>query len=171
MSGHVDTVSSPLTVDFLSRKFSYLLNRLNSLFDISFRIDWKYGECDFDLELVNDEQSACQERIHYSVSLRAEFVDSSSVIEFAVASSVTATCSYCSTISLESSGMNINAEDLFVNDPGFGRFDNLFQCKFYTDKEHKNQILSKNLVNMGTKIYGAVEASRKLFSLIRFLNF
>ena len=134
------------------------------------RIDWKYGECDFDLELVKNEESACQERIHYSVSLRAEFVDSSDVIEFSVQSDVTATCSYCSTISLESSGMHVNAEDLFVNDPGFGRFDNLFQCKFYTDQAHSDEILSNNMINMGTKVFGAVEASRNIVFHLWFFN-
>jgi len=120
-------------------------------------IDWKYGECDFDLNLVEDADGECKEQIHYSVSLSVEHYDGSKMIEFAIDTDVTATCSYCSSITMQSDGFITNQEDTIVNTPGLGKFDELFTCRFYTDPKFQNEILSHDLVNMGTTVYGRVE--------------
>ena len=57
---------------------------MRSRISLYFSIDWSYGECDFDVSLVQNNSSDCAENIHYSVTLHAEYVDGVDTIEFAV---------------------------------------------------------------------------------------
>ena len=89
------------------------------------------------------------------------------MIEFEIDTDVTATCSYCSSITMQSDGFLANQEDTIVDTPGLGKFDELFTCRFYTDPKFENEILSHDLVNMGTTVYGRVETDRNMLQQIK----
>ena len=116
--------------------------------------------------MIENEDGQCKEQIHYSVSLSVEHRDGSKMVEFAIDTDVTATCSYCSSITMRSDGFIANQEDTIVDTPGLGKFDELFTCRFYTDPKFQNEILSHDLVNMGTTVYGRVETDRNMLRLI-----
>jgi len=122
-------------------------------------IDWNYGECDFDVSLVENNTTDCVESIHYSVTLHAEYIDSVDRIEFAVETDVQATCSYCSSLTMQSTSFFVNEEDTELSESGEGSFNSLFNCRFFTDQNRGQEIHSDDIINMGTMIYGQVDAS------------
>ena len=60
---------------------------------------------------------------------------------------------------MQSSSFHVNQEDVEGLASGEGTFSGLFDCRFFTDENRGREIFSNDIINMGTMIYGQVDAS------------
>merc|ERR1719153_1471674 len=56
---------------------------------------------------------------------------------------------------VDADGFYVNQEDMVASGSGMGDLKDLFDCKFYSDRARRNEILEHNIVNMGEQLYGA----------------
>jgi len=91
--------------------------------------------------------------------------DSSDVIEFFVDHTVDASCKYEPNINIDADGFWVNQEDVVMDTYNNGKFEDLFDCKFFEDSARQNQIQSHNIVNMGEMLYATVDSNEVLYGL------
>ena len=60
---------------------------------------------------------------------------------------------------MQSTSFFVNEEDTELSESGEGSFNSLFNCRFFTDQNRGQEIHSDDIINMGTMIYGQVDAS------------
>merc|ERR1712157_46541 len=116
------------------------------------KIDGDYARCGVSPSMNGDQ-------IVYSVSLSSPGnAPGYPTIEFYVDTDVGASCAYDSAVVVNADGFWVNQEDVEAAADAMGKFDDTFDCKFFSDSAMSNQILSNNIVNMGEMIYGRVDS-------------
>lgn len=118
------------------------------------RINWDYAAC-------NVAPTMESGKIAYGVKIQAFGNDAEPhpMIEFYVDLSAEATCLYDPEVDVSASFW-VNQEDVAMDIKEKGKFDDLFDCRFFTDEKRKNQILDHNIVNMGERLWGLVKVKK-----------
>jgi len=120
-------------------------------------LDWDYEACEVSPSMTTSDSCNGGEAVQYSLHVHSpgNSGDNDDVIEFYVDSTVDATCKYCSNFFVDADGFYVNQEDMVASGSGMGDLKDLFDCKFYSDRARRNEILEHNIVNMGEQLYGA----------------